>query len=185
MAAILRSLCPGEKFAPLALFPDKRDDFHAEYLQRFHLCKLLQVPPTQPGLYVSAGRFVNLANQMGWPMNHCTAVLSYLLIHNVRLYPLEHRDFSHQVIISVYIFGLKRKKLVLNANQVLLMSVGRRIKILMTLDKKLTEMRIDFGKQRAVLFIDEYARTHEFILARFPVKQRGPVATYLYCFGSG
>jgi hypothetical protein len=65
----------GHKYVSL-LFPDKLDDFHAEYLQRFHLCKLLQVPPTQPGLYVSAGRFVNLANQMGWPMNHFTAVLA-------------------------------------------------------------------------------------------------------------
>ncbi|MBV8054180.1 MAG: AAA family ATPase, partial [Deltaproteobacteria bacterium] len=65
----------GHKYVSL-LFPNKLDDYHAEYLQRFHLCKLLQVPPTQPGLYVSAGRFVNLANQMGWPMNHFTAVLN-------------------------------------------------------------------------------------------------------------
>lgn len=64
----------GHKYVSL-LFPDKLEDFHAEYLQRFHLCKLLQVPPTQPGLYVSAGRFVNLANQMGWPTNHFYAVL--------------------------------------------------------------------------------------------------------------
>src|SRR4030095_16180359 len=34
------------------------------------------LPPAQPGLYVSAGRFVSFANQMGWPMNHLTAVLN-------------------------------------------------------------------------------------------------------------
>ena len=65
----------GHKYVSL-LFPDKLDDFHAEYFQRHHLIKLLQLPPSQPGLYVSAGRFVSFANQMGWPMNHFTAVLN-------------------------------------------------------------------------------------------------------------
>ena len=65
----------GHKYVSL-LFPDKLDDYHAEYLQRHHLIKLLQLPPTQPGLYVSAGRFVSLAKQVGWPMNHLTAVLN-------------------------------------------------------------------------------------------------------------
>ena len=62
----------GHKYVSL-LFPDKLDDFHAEYFQRHNLIKLLQLPPAQPGLYVSAGRFVSFANQMGWPMNHLTA----------------------------------------------------------------------------------------------------------------
>lgn len=65
----------GHKYVSL-IFPDKLDDFHAEYFQRHNLIKLLQLPPSQPGLYVSAGRFVNLANQMEWPMNHLTAVLN-------------------------------------------------------------------------------------------------------------
>jgi 5-methylcytosine-specific restriction protein B len=65
----------GHKYVSL-LFPDKLDDFHAEYLQRHHLIKLLQLPSSQPGLYVSAGRFVSLANEIGWPMNHLTAVLN-------------------------------------------------------------------------------------------------------------
>jgi 5-methylcytosine-specific restriction protein B len=65
----------GHKYVSLH-FPDKLDDFHAEYFQRHNLIKLLQLPPLQSGLYVSAGRFVNLANQMGWPMNHLTAVLN-------------------------------------------------------------------------------------------------------------
>ena len=65
----------GHKYVSL-LFPDKLDDYHAEYVQRHNLIKLLQLPPSHPGLYASAGRFVNLANQMGWPMNHLTAVLN-------------------------------------------------------------------------------------------------------------
>jgi len=65
----------GHKYVSL-IFPDKLDDFHAEFYQRHNLIKLLQLPPTQPGLYVSAGRFVSFANQMGWPMNHFTAVLN-------------------------------------------------------------------------------------------------------------
>lgn len=65
----------GHKYVSL-LFPDKLDDFHAEYFQRHNLIKLLQLPPAQSGLYVSAGRFVSLANQMGWPMNHLTGVLN-------------------------------------------------------------------------------------------------------------
>ncbi len=65
----------GHKYLSL-LFPDKLDDFHSEPYQRHNLIKLLQLPPAQAGLYVSAGRFVNIANQMGWPMNHLTAVLN-------------------------------------------------------------------------------------------------------------
>jgi 5-methylcytosine-specific restriction protein B len=65
----------GHKYVSL-LFPDKLDDFHAESYQRHNLIKLLQPPPEQPGLYVSAGRFVSFAKQMGWPMNHLTAVLN-------------------------------------------------------------------------------------------------------------
>lgn len=65
----------GHKYLSL-LFPDKLDDFHAEYFQRHNLIKLLQLPPAQTGLYVSAGRFVRLANQMGWPMNHLTGALN-------------------------------------------------------------------------------------------------------------
>jgi 5-methylcytosine-specific restriction protein B len=65
----------GHKYLSL-LFPDKLDDFHAEFIQKHTLVKLLQVPPTQPGLYVAAGRFVRLAMQMNWPMNHLTGALN-------------------------------------------------------------------------------------------------------------
>jgi 5-methylcytosine-specific restriction enzyme B len=65
----------GHKYLYL-LFSDKLDDYHVEPLQRHHLIKLLQLPPSQTGLFVCAGRFVRLANQLGWPMNHLTAVLN-------------------------------------------------------------------------------------------------------------
>jgi 5-methylcytosine-specific restriction protein B len=57
------------------LFPAKLDDFHNQNYQRFNLIKLLQLPPEREGLYVCAGRFVRLANTMGWPMNHLTSTL--------------------------------------------------------------------------------------------------------------
>jgi 5-methylcytosine-specific restriction protein B len=65
----------GHKYLSL-LFPEKLDDYHAEFLQRHNLIKLLQLPPSQSGLYVSAGRYVKIAHQMGWHMNHLTAVLN-------------------------------------------------------------------------------------------------------------
>jgi 5-methylcytosine-specific restriction protein B len=65
----------GHKYLSL-LFPEKLDDFHAEFYQRHNLIRLLQLPSTEPGLYVSAGRFVRLANLMAWQMNHLTGVLN-------------------------------------------------------------------------------------------------------------
>lgn len=64
----------GHKYFHL-LFPDKLDDFHNQKWQRHHLLKLLQLPPSQDGLYVCAGRFVDLAHQFGWPMNQLTWIL--------------------------------------------------------------------------------------------------------------
>jgi len=55
------------------LFPDKLDDFHNERWQRFHLIKLLQTPSSKSGLYANAGRFVRLATEFGWPVNHFAA----------------------------------------------------------------------------------------------------------------
>lgn len=58
------------------LYPNKLDDFHNHRYQRFNLIKLLQSPPEQEGLYACAGRFVRLANRLGWPMNHFTYSLN-------------------------------------------------------------------------------------------------------------
>ncbi len=69
------NLAWGHKYFSL-LFPDKLDDYHNADLQRFHLIKLLQVPPDKPGRYALAGWYVDLAGQLGMPINHLTTVLN-------------------------------------------------------------------------------------------------------------
>ncbi len=71
----INGLAWGHKYFSL-LFPDKLDDYHNHRWQRFNLIKSLQLPPEQEGLYVCAGRFVRLAGQLGWPMNHLTTALN-------------------------------------------------------------------------------------------------------------
>lgn len=58
------------------LFPEKLDDYHNESYQRFNLIKLLQRPPQDHGVFASAGRYVELAQHFGWPLNHLTRVLN-------------------------------------------------------------------------------------------------------------
>ena len=65
----------GHKYLSL-LFPDRLDDYHSHPYQRYHLIKLLQLPPPEEGLYRCAGYFVTLAQQLSWPMNHLTAALN-------------------------------------------------------------------------------------------------------------
>lgn len=65
----------GHKYFSL-LFPEKLDDYHSPEWQRFHLMKLLQLPPEGDGRYVCAGRFVSAAAEVGLPMNHFTAALN-------------------------------------------------------------------------------------------------------------
>lgn len=67
----------GHKYFSL-LFPKKLDDYHAPDYQRFHLITLMQAPPTAEGRYVAAGRYVELARELGWPINTLTAVLNEL-----------------------------------------------------------------------------------------------------------
>jgi 5-methylcytosine-specific restriction protein B len=57
------------------LHPDRLDFYHMPGLQRFHLLKLLQMPPDRRGLrlpdsprYNCAGRFASLARDIGMPM---------------------------------------------------------------------------------------------------------------------
>ena len=58
------------------LFPDKLDDFHNEDLQQFRLIKLIQSPPSIPGKFSSAGRFVAMANEVELPLVTFTSVLN-------------------------------------------------------------------------------------------------------------
>jgi 5-methylcytosine-specific restriction protein B len=71
----------GHKYFSI-LYPEKLDDFHSPDYQRFHLLKLLQLPPQlQPPSqakkrYLAAGRFVALAQSVAIPMNNLTTVLN-------------------------------------------------------------------------------------------------------------
>lgn len=65
----------GHKYFSLS-FPDKLDDYHVEHYQRFHLIKLLQVPPEGNGRFLCAGRYVTIANNLGMPLNHLTSILN-------------------------------------------------------------------------------------------------------------
>ena len=65
----------GHKYFSL-MFPDTLDDYHSPIYQRFHLLKLLQLPPEGDGRYICAGRFVAAANEVGLNMNHFTSTLN-------------------------------------------------------------------------------------------------------------
>jgi 5-methylcytosine-specific restriction enzyme B len=65
----------GHKYFSL-MYPDKLDDFHAEEFQRFHIRKMLQVPPAREGRYVAAGRYVSAAADLQIPLNHLTTTLN-------------------------------------------------------------------------------------------------------------
>jgi 5-methylcytosine-specific restriction protein B len=64
----------GHKYFSL-MYPDKLDDFHAEEFQRFHIRKMLQVPPNREGRYAAAGRYVSVAGELEIPINHLTTTL--------------------------------------------------------------------------------------------------------------
>jgi 5-methylcytosine-specific restriction protein B len=66
----------GHKYFSL-LYPDKLDDYHNPDYQRFHLIKLLQVPPAGEGRYLAAGRYVVIANELGLHLNQLTTILNH------------------------------------------------------------------------------------------------------------
>jgi 5-methylcytosine-specific restriction protein B len=75
LAPDVSRLAWGHKYFSL-LNPKKLDEFHSPDWQRFHLLKLLQLPPDGKGRYICAGRFVAAANEVGLPMNHFTCTLN-------------------------------------------------------------------------------------------------------------
>ncbi len=63
--------------------PDRLDDFHSPRWQRFHLIKLLQMPPDGVGIldgsaarFICAGRFVSGARELGVPVDTFPGVLN-------------------------------------------------------------------------------------------------------------
>ena len=75
LAPDVSKLAWGHKYFSL-MFPDKLDDYHSPEWQRFHILKLLQLPPEGDGRYICAGRFVSAAKEVELPMNHLTATLN-------------------------------------------------------------------------------------------------------------
>jgi 5-methylcytosine-specific restriction protein B len=65
----------GHKYLHM-LYPDKLDDYHVQEYQRFHLIKLLQVPPEGQGRYAAGGRYVSIAEELEIPLNHLAAILN-------------------------------------------------------------------------------------------------------------
>jgi 5-methylcytosine-specific restriction protein B len=66
------------------IHPDRLDDFHSPRWQRFHLLKLLEMPPDRVGIldggaprFICAGRFVTAARVLGVPVTALTAVLNH------------------------------------------------------------------------------------------------------------
>jgi 5-methylcytosine-specific restriction protein B len=65
------------------VYPDRLDDYHSPRYQRFHLLKLLQLPPDGAGIldggaprFVCAGRFVSAAKQLEVPVSTLNTVLN-------------------------------------------------------------------------------------------------------------
>lgn len=75
IAPSVSDLAWGHKYFSL-LHPGKLDDYHNAYHQRFHLIKMLQLPPEGEGRYLCAGRYVAVAQELGVPLNHLTEVLN-------------------------------------------------------------------------------------------------------------
>jgi 5-methylcytosine-specific restriction enzyme B len=75
VARDVSDLAWGHKYFSL-LYPEKLDDFHNPDYQRFHLIKLLQLPPQGEGRYLAAGRFVALAKALDISMNSMSTILN-------------------------------------------------------------------------------------------------------------
>ncbi|NLZ53255.1 MAG: AAA family ATPase, partial [Thermoanaerobacteraceae bacterium] len=60
------------------LYPDKLIDYHVSHYQRFYLYKLQQVPPRGEGRYLTDGRFITVANELGIPGKHLSVILGNL-----------------------------------------------------------------------------------------------------------
>jgi 5-methylcytosine-specific restriction protein B len=63
--------------------PDRLDDYHSPRYQRFHLFKLLQMPPDRVGIldgraprFICAGRFIAAARELGVPVTTLNRVLN-------------------------------------------------------------------------------------------------------------
>ena len=96
LATDVSRLAWGHKYFSL-LFPEKLDDYHSTDWQRFHLRKLLQLPPEGQGRYIGAGRFVSAAREVNLPMNQFTATLNSIHRRIHRYWRVGTKDGSSNV----------------------------------------------------------------------------------------
>src|SRR2546430_3151952 len=75
VAPDVSDLAWGHKYFSL-IYPEKLDDFHNPDYQRFHLIKLLHLPPQGEGRYLAAGRFVTFAKVLDISMNSMSTMLN-------------------------------------------------------------------------------------------------------------
>ncbi|MCF7994981.1 MAG: AAA family ATPase [Chromatiaceae bacterium] len=75
-APTVSRLAWGHKYFSL-IYPNLLDDYHSPAYARFHLIKLLQRPlSSAEQRYLDAYLFLQIANNLGWPVNHLTKVLN-------------------------------------------------------------------------------------------------------------
>lgn len=65
----------GHKYFSM-LFPDKLEDYHNAYYQRFHLIKLLQLPYSMDGRYTVAGQYMAIAKELNLHINNLSRILN-------------------------------------------------------------------------------------------------------------
>ena len=76
LASSISDTAWGHKYLSL-LYPDKLDDYHNAEYQRFHLIKLLQVPPKGEGRYIVAGCYIAIARELDMPINNLTTITNF------------------------------------------------------------------------------------------------------------
>ncbi len=86
----------GHKYFSL-LFPDKLDDYHSTDLQRFHLLKMLQLPPEGHGRYIGAGRFVSAAREVNLSLNQLATTLNTVQSRHHRYWRVGTKDGTSNV----------------------------------------------------------------------------------------
>jgi 5-methylcytosine-specific restriction enzyme B len=75
VAPDVSNLAWGHKYFSL-LFPEKLDDYHNPDYQRFHLIRMLQLPPQGHGRYLASGRYIAIANELQMPINTLATLLN-------------------------------------------------------------------------------------------------------------
>src|SRR5665647_361093 len=79
----------GHKYFSL-LYPAKLDDYHNADYRRFHLTKLLQLIPLEPGRYVFGGRLIAIARELSLPINHLTTLSLIHISEPTRRTPISY-----------------------------------------------------------------------------------------------